>query len=199
MYQNVTQLSAELNRFGIGRGDRVAIVMGNGPEMLISSLAVTMCSVALPLNPKYKKGEFSFYYDDTRPCALITLEGCVPLAHEAATEDMKIIQASPMPDGTLSFRLTKGKKDQRSNERAVAEDIAMILHTSGTTNRPKPVPLRHSNLVASAMNIKATYQLTPSDRSLCIMPLFHIHGIVGSALSRFASGGTFRFVLKGFI
>jgi len=67
--------------------------------------------------------------------------------------------------------------------------VAMILHTSGTTGRPKRVPLTHANLVASTLNIATTNELTPSDRSLCIMPLFHIHGIVAAALCTLASGG----------
>jgi acyl-CoA synthetase (AMP-forming)/AMP-acid ligase II len=189
LYNNIIQLTAALNGFGIGRGDRVALVMGNGPEMIISFLAVAMCATVAPLNPKYKKEEFAFYYEDTKPRALITIAGTTDLAHKAATTDMDIIQANPNADGTLSFEFLKGKRAPRPIEIADPEDVAMILHTSGTTGRPKRVPILHSNLVASAMNIKSTYNLTPSDTALCIMPLFHIHGIVGSVLSTLASGG----------
>ena len=71
-----------------------------------------------------------------------------------------------------------------------ADDVAMILHTSGTTSRPKRVPIRHRNLAASAANIGGTYSLSADDVALCVMPLFHIHGIVASMLSTLASGGT---------
>jgi oxalate---CoA ligase len=68
--------------------------------------------------------------------------------------------------------------------------VAVILHTSGTTSRPKQVPLRHRNLASSARTIAAHYQLGPGDVSFCVMPLFHIHGIVASALATLSSGGT---------
>lgn len=187
---NITQLAATLNSYGIGPGDRVAIVMGNGPEVVLSFLAVAICSTAAPLNPNYKKEEFAFYYEDLRARALITLPGTAAIAQEAASDDMDIIHAVSNEDGTLSFELVKGNnREPRTNELAVSEDVAMILHTSGTTSRPKRVPIRHSNIVASALNIKGTYELSPSDRALCVMPLFHIHGIVASMLSTLASGG----------
>ncbi|HEY6046626.1 MAG TPA: AMP-binding protein, partial [Pyrinomonadaceae bacterium] len=70
------------------------------------------------------------------------------------------------------------------------EDIALILHTSGTTSRPKRVPLGHQNLLTSARNVAQTYELTAADVSLCVMPLFHVHGLVASTLATFATGGT---------
>jgi acyl-CoA synthetase (AMP-forming)/AMP-acid ligase II len=71
-----------------------------------------------------------------------------------------------------------------------AEDIALILHTSGSTGRPKRVPLRHFNLAVSSANIANTYALSEKDVSLCIMPLFHVHGLIGSTMSTLVSGGT---------
>jgi len=189
LFKNVIELATALNSFGIGRGDRVAIVMGNGPEVVISFLAVALCATAAPLNPNYKKEEFAFYYEDTKARALITLPGSAAVAHEAVTPDMAIIQANPNVDGTLSFELMKGNLTPRPTELAAYDDVAMILHTSGTTGKPKRVPIRHTNLVASARNIQTTYQLTSDDTALCIMPLFHIHGIVASVLSTMASGG----------
>ncbi|MBI3665754.1 MAG: AMP-binding protein, partial [Acidobacteria bacterium] len=67
--------------------------------------------------------------------------------------------------------------------------VALVLHTSGTTSRPKRAPLTHANLTVSAKNIAETYKLAPSDVSLCVMPLFHVHGLVGSTLATFYSGG----------
>src|SRR5207237_7768045 len=64
------------------------------------------------------------------------------------------------------------------------------LHTSGTTSRPKRVPLSHANLLTSARNVANTYQLTDRDVSLCVMPLFHVHGLVASTLATLATGGT---------
>jgi acyl-CoA synthetase (AMP-forming)/AMP-acid ligase II len=189
--QNAIAASAKLNRLGIGRGDRVAIAIPNSPEMVVTFLATTICTTAAPLNPKYKQEEFSFYYQDTNAAALIVLGDGIEAALAAATPEMTIIRATPEDDGTLSFEKIGGaERPSRTEEIAQADDIAMILHTSGTTSRPKRVPIRHRNLVASAGNIINAYQLSASDRTLCLMPLFHIHGLVGCQLSTFASGGT---------
>lgn len=188
--ENIVALAAQLNGFGLGRGDRVAIAMGNGPEMIVTFFATAMAATAAPLNPKYKQEEFAFYYADTQAKALITLPDSVEAALAAATSDMVIIHALSKEDGTLSFSTAQHTRPSRPIEIAQDEDVAMILHTSGTTSRPKRVPIRHRNLAASAHNIIRTYNLTAADSALCVMPLFHIHGIVASMLSTLASGGT---------
>jgi acyl-CoA synthetase (AMP-forming)/AMP-acid ligase II len=81
-------------------------------------------------------------------------------------------------------------EDMGDGEFPMADDVAMILHTSGTTSRPKRVPIRHRNLIASANNIITAYSLSASDTTICLMPLFHIHGLVGCLLATLASGGT---------
>src|SRR5215468_12132804 len=73
---------------------------------------------------------------------------------------------------------------------AEADDVALLLHTSGTTSRPKLVPLAQRNIMASARHIGATLALTASNRCLNIMPLFHIHGLIGAVLSSLAAGGS---------
>ncbi len=191
---NVTSLVVQLRSFGLGEGDRLAIAMPNGAPMVITFLAATLCGTAAPLNPKYKQEEFSFYYGDTQAKALITLPGTVEMAIAATLPEMIVITAQVQPDGTLAFHCEQS--GHLTIEPAEAEltlpdqeAIAMILHTSGTTSRPKRVPIRHRNLIASAQNIIGVYQLTPSDKNLCLMPLFHIHGLVGCLLSTFAAGG----------
>ncbi len=187
---NIEELAAQLNNFGLGRGDRIALTMPNGPEMVISFLAAATCGTAAPLNPKYKQEEFAFYYEDTQAKALLMLPGTLELALAAAPPDMTIIQVLSKADGTLSFEVVKGARTTRPVELTQPEDVAMILHTSGTTSRPKRVPIRHRNMAASARNIIGTYNLSAEDRALCVMPLFHIHGIIASMLSTLASGGT---------
>lgn len=198
--ENIVTLAAQLNSFGLGRGDRIAIAMGNGPEMIITFFAAAMCGTAAPLNPKYKQEEFAFYYEDTQAKALITQPNTLELAHAAATPDMLIISATSNADGTLAFSTDQAlaKNGQSKIELAQPDDVAMILHTSGTTSRPKRVPIRHRNLAASAHNITSTYNLTSEDKALCVMPLFHIHGIVASMLSTLASGGTVVCPVGGF-
>jgi acyl-CoA synthetase (AMP-forming)/AMP-acid ligase II len=188
--QQVEQLAAQLNQLGIGRGDRIAIVMPNGIEMILTYLAATMCGTAAPLNPKYQQEEFIFYYEDINATALIILDDGVAAAIAAITPTMLLIRARLSSNGILSFERIEGLRSPRSVELTTSDDVAMILHTSGTTSRPKRVPIRHRNLAASAQNIISTYQLSPADRALCVMPLFHVHGIVASMLSTLASGGT---------
>ena len=188
---HVTALAARLNALGLGRGDRIAVAMNNGPEMVVTFLAAAMCGTVAPLNPKYKQDEFAFYYDDTEARALIVLPGTLPLALAAVRPGMTLIEAVADPDtGLLEFHTVRDARPARPTELARPEDTAMILHTSGTTSRPKRVPIRHRNLAASARNIAATCALSPADRTLCVMPLFHIHGISASMLATFVSGGT---------
>lgn len=197
--QNVIELAAKLNGFGIGRGDslrerfadRISIAIPNSPEMVITFLASVTCATAAPLNPKYKQEEFSFYFEDTNAAALIVLDEGIEAALAAATPNMTLLRATSNADGTLTFEKIGGAdRPPRPQELAETDDIAMILHTSGTTSRPKRVPIRHRNLTASVGNIIEAYQLSPVDTTLCLMPLFHIHGLVGAMLSTFASGGT---------
>jgi acyl-CoA synthetase (AMP-forming)/AMP-acid ligase II len=186
---NVVALAGQLQAAGIGRGDRVAIAMANGPEMVISFLATATAATAAPLNPKYRADEFAFYYEDTQAKALIVLPDTLEQARTAMLPGMQLIEATSNEDGTLSFALSP-QLSALSPDLAQPDDVAMILHTSGTTSRPKRVPIRQRNLATSAANIIETYQLGPQDRALCVMPLFHIHGIVASMLSTLASGGT---------
>ncbi|MGG6267254.1 acyl--CoA ligase [Leptolyngbya sp. AN03gr2] len=195
---NLNHLVSQLQQFGLQSGDRIAIAMPNSSAMVLTFLAATLCATAAPLNPKYKTEEFAFYYEDTQAKALITLPDTVeeagasllPEAIAAAPPEMQLIQAIVQPDGTLNFELIRGEATPITSSSPTEDDIAMILHTSGTTSRPKRVPIRHRNLIASARNIIEAYQLTSEDTTLCLMPLFHIHGLVGCLLSTLASGGT---------
>ncbi len=187
---NVTALAAQLQALGLTRGDRVAMALPNGPEMAITFLAVATAATAAPLNPKYRQEEFAFYYEDTRARALIVAPGALPEARAAMRPDMLLIEVETLADGTVAFHAGPSPTPGITLDVARPDDVAMILHTSGTTSRPKRVPIRHRNLATSTANIAATYQLGPADRALCVMPLFHIHGIVASLLSTLASGGT---------
>ncbi|MBO9372002.1 MAG: AMP-binding protein [Chloroflexus sp.] len=185
----VQRLAEWLQNHGLGHGDRIAIALGNGPAMAITFLAAATAATAAPLNPKYRRDEFAFYYEDTNARALIVAPNEGEEARAALRSGMMLIEASFDAQHQLMFVTSAQDAPARRDGLATPDDIAMILHTSGTTSRPKRVPLRHRNLVASTANIIATYQLCAADRSLCVMPLFHIHGIVASLLSQLAAGG----------
>ena len=185
------QAAKTLNTLGIGRNDRVAMVTPNGPEMASAFLAVSSAATFAPLNPSCRTNEFDFYLTDLGAKALIVQSSAdSPAIAVAQKHSIAIIELSPVAEGdTGIFSIRSEKRPSVSQgDFAQADDVALILYTSGTTARPKMVPLTHSNLLASAGNIAATLQLTEKDRCLNVMPLFHIHGLVGAVLSSIVAG-----------
>ncbi len=183
-----------LNGRGIGRGDRVAIVLPNGPEMAAAFLAIGAGAATAPLNPAYREDEFDFYLSDLKPRALVIEAGMEsPARTVAGRRGIPVIELVPEPDRPAgSFRLQTQLAAGAAGSGGMAgpDDVALLLHTSGTTSRPKLVPLSQRNITASARHIGATLQLTPADRCLNIMPLFHIHGLIGAVLSSLAAGAS---------
>jgi acyl-CoA synthetase (AMP-forming)/AMP-acid ligase II len=187
----------------IQKTDTIAIVCENGPVMATSFLATASNCCAAPLNPSYTSSEFDFYLEDLSPKALIVKEGSnSPVIEVAKKREVKIFNllvSNKDPSGKFSLASKEENISNaiNQNDNIVPDDIALILHTSGTTSRPKMVPLTHLNLCTSAKNIVQTLNLNRSDKCINIMPLFHIHGIVGLLLSSLFSGGTI-FTSPGF-
>ena len=183
----VLAMADALVSVGIQRGDRVAIALPNGLQSIVSFLAASIAGIAAPLNPGYPYEEFLFFLRDTNASTLLCPPAGAELARRAAT-DLKIpVFSVEMTDKGI-VHLPDAPSGGKATEPS-ADDVALILHTSGSTGRPKRVPLRHSNLAVSAANIASTYSLSEKDVSLCIMPLFHVHGLIGSAISTLLSGG----------
>jgi amino acid adenylation domain-containing protein len=183
----------DLNHAGISRGDRVAIVLPNGPEMAACMLAVAMGASCAPLNPDYRRSEFEFYLSDLAPRVLIVQEGAdLPAIAVAESLGIRVIRLRPeTADAAGIFTLDLERAPANVTPVfAQAGDEALVLHTSGTTARPKMVPLTQANLVASARNIAGSLGLDASDRCLNVMPLFHVVGVVGTLLASLASGGS---------
>ncbi|MBV9086058.1 MAG: AMP-binding protein [Acidobacteriaceae bacterium] len=173
---------------GIRHGDRVASVFPNGLPAIIAFLASSIAGTSAPLNPAYPYEEFHFFLGDTQAHLLL-----VPPHHEEQASDAahdRGIRVMTIDMDQNGFVHLHERREGTHATHPQPEDIALILHTSGSTGRPKRVPLQHANLAASAKNIARTYGLSPDDVALCIMPLFHIHGIVASTLATLASGGT---------
>jgi acyl-CoA synthetase (AMP-forming)/AMP-acid ligase II len=186
----VDQTALALLSRGVAPGDRIALVFPNGPEAILLFLASSLIGVSCPLNPAYKEEEFRFYLEDTGARFLLATPGEAATARQALPQGGTVIDAELDQGGRLNLSHHNGGRPSGSFDAAASEDTALVLHTSGTTSRPKRVPLRHRNLVISAQNIISSYELSPDDVSLCIMPLFHVHGLVASALATLGSGGT---------
>ncbi len=188
----IERLAGLLTGAGIQRGRAVSIVLTNNYEFMALFLATAHAgAVAAPLNPAYTVDEFKFFMEDANAQVAIVPTGPHPAREAAALLKVPVMDASLDHAGHVV--ITKGGSPLTASKDPVppaSDDIALFLHTSGTTSRPKGVPLRHGNLMASLQNIKATYQLAPSDVTLIAMPLFHVHGLIGAALSTLNSGGT---------
>ena len=183
----------DLNRASISRGDRVAVVLPNGPEMAACLLALTAGASCAPLNPNYRRAEFEFYLSDLSPRALIVQDGAdLPAIAVAESLGIRVIRLHPSTSdaaGIFTLDLDPAP-DTATPIFAQPGDEAFVLHTSGTTARPKMVPLTHANLAASLDNIIATLALTPRDRCLNVMPLFHVNGMIGVVLASIAAGAS---------
>ena len=191
-YGRLRSLAAEhrefLNRTGIGRGDRVATITKNGPEAAVAFLTVSAAAVAAPLNPAYGARELEFYFTDLAPKAVLIARGMETAAVDVAAR-LKI-PILWMDEQTFGLEGDGTRGAARLPGLAEPEETALLLHTSGTTSRPKLVPLTHRNLSSSARNVAGTLRLTAADRCLNIMPLFHIHGLVGAVLSSLSVGAS---------
>ena len=194
----VQRTIARLNELGAGRNDRVAIVLPNGPEMATCYLACAAGTTSAPLNPAYRADEFEFYLSDLNAKLLIVEHGSTsPAVEVAARLGVRVIElhvAEGAPAGDFSLEASGAGSVAAASVPAdkagwsQASDVGMVLHTSGTTSRPKIVPLSVGNLAASARNIRTTLQFTPADRGLNIMPLFHIHGLIAGVLAPISAG-----------
>ena len=195
-----TRTIHSLNELGVGRGDRVAIVLPNGPDMATAFVSVASAAAAAPLNPGYRHDEFDFYMTDINTKALIVEEGSKSPAVTVAQErGIAIITLKPEWDkgaGAFSLSGTPAAGTIRAG-RTTTDDVSIILHTSGTTSRPKIVPLTQLNVVSSANNIANVLELTAADRALNVLPLFHIHGLIAGMLAPLSRGG-FIFCTPGF-
>ncbi|KAJ8655196.1 hypothetical protein O0I10_009064 [Lichtheimia ornata] len=197
----IRQFSAKLHQLvpGLAPGDAVAISYLNSLEFVVSFLATGFLRlVSAPLNPNYTEDEFNFYLEDSKAKVMILPPGSIndpknPAVRAAHKQGTAVLELS-WNGREIEVVAPGGKKATATASSSPAfnpqpDDVALLLHTSGTTGRPKGVPLSHLNLATSMHNIIGTYELTPADRTLLVMPLFHVHGLVCGLLATLLSGG----------
>lgn len=197
-YGGLAALSAavrqQLRAAGVGAEDRVAIVLPNGPEMAVAFITIAQSAVTAPLNPAYRQDEFAFYLEDLKARAIVLAEGYDgPATAAAAACGIPILRLAmdpAQPAGHFRLEPPQGARPVADSGGPGAAHTALILHTSGTTSRPKIVPLLQSNIAASARHISATLALTPQDRCLNVMPLFHIHGLIAALTASLSAGAS---------
>src|SRR5476649_251520 len=184
----VTGMAEALAGMGVRRGERVANVLPNGLPTIVAFLAGSIAGTAAPLNPAYRFEEFCFYLEDTSAKVLLAPpEGAEDARRAARHLNIPVFAVDLDDRGYVSIVDAPAGVPVTPPD---PDDIALVLHTSGSTGRPKRVPLKNRNIFVSCGNVAETYDLKATDVSLCVMPLFHIHGLVASTLSTFMTGGT---------
>jgi acyl-CoA synthetase (AMP-forming)/AMP-acid ligase II len=195
----VEDIAADLRACGLGRGARVAVVLPNGPEMAVTFLAIATAGMGCaPLNPAYRREELDFAFDDLHATALVVpAEQASPAVDAARALGIDVLRLHASGNGVAGAARVHGDgaasaagTSRPIGEDAHPDDVALLLHTSGTTSRPKLVALTQQNLVRSAATIANALSLGPNDRCLNIMPLFHVHGLVGAMLASLAAGAS---------
>ena len=186
--KQVQDVASALAAAGVKRGDRIGMALPNGVPNVVTFLAAAMAGTAAPLNPAYKEEEFKFYLEDTNAKVLLLPPEGIDDARRAAGNTVPILTVDMDANGTVD---AVGRRQAGAPVAAPAlDETALVLHTSGSTGRPKRVPLSHANLSISAANVARGYALSPDDVAMCVMPLFHVHGLVASTLATLSTGGT---------
>lgn len=200
---DVRAFQQQLANVGVTAQAAVSIALPNTYEFIVSFIAASwQRAIAAPLNPAYKQSEFEFYIDDLSSAIALVPKG-------AFAQDAAAVRAARKYNAAIAECYYNGKEvvldvketgklagKRASLETAQPDDVALVLHTSGTTGRPKAVPLTHRNLLRTMKNIQGTYQLTTKDRTMLVMPLFHVHGLLAGFLAPLASGGSVVVPLK---
>ena len=192
LYRLLGSVAAQTNDRGIKPNDRVALVVRNGPEAATAFLALACAATCAPLNPAYRREEMDFYLDDLKAQAVVVSRDLDSPVREAAQALGIAVLELDLDDKAPAgvFNLDVGTATSNGIPQRSPDDVVLLLHTSGTTSRPKLVPLTQRNLVASARNVSDTLELSRDDRCLNVMPLFHIHGLVAALLASLHAGGS---------
>jgi len=192
LYQHIDEMGRTLRAMGIARRDRVAVMLPNGPEVAVTVLTVASSATCAPMNPAYGAEELDRYFADLRPRALITSAGMEsPARGVAISHGIRVLELSTTPGAQAGLFTLAGDQQAAAPEEPVKPgDVALMLFTSGTTARPKRVPMTHANICAGAHAYAASLALKESDRCLNVLPLFHGHGVVATLLNSMTAGAS---------
>mmetsp|Transcript_3073 Transcript_3073/g.7062 ORF Transcript_3073/g.7062 Transcript_3073/m.7062 type:complete len:583 (+) Transcript_3073:125-1873(+) len=199
--------SDQVEVLGLGREDRLCTAIPNGPEAAVCFFAFALRCTFAPLNIGLSRDEFEFEFTDLPAKALVVQAkdglseedqkntgNAVSVARKCKVE--KLLELTPSKEVAGLFQLGKHaagkplKGDALGNPVASVkrDNLALVLHTSGTTKKPKIVPLTHANIASGAMCIASTVELKHEHICLNTMPLFHIHGLIVNVLASAIAG-----------
>jgi acyl-CoA synthetase (AMP-forming)/AMP-acid ligase II len=184
----VQYVADRLAQLGCRPDHRIALVLPNGPDMAVAFLGTALAAAAAPLNPAFRRSEFECLLRELDPAALITSPQAGSALIEAADAcGVAVLRVVSEPDQSAGVFRLEGAEISSGVESGRQDSL--ILHTSGTTARPKQVPLTEANLCAGVAGIVECLSLTAGDCCLSIMPMFHIHGLMAGVLAPLAAGG----------
>ena len=181
-----------LTAMGFGRNDRIAVIMPAGPETAVLGIAVMTGFTHTPLNPQFKEHEFLDILSRLKVKAVIVQKNHETAARAAAlSQGIPLIEITPSPDKAGIFTIDRDHTGRRQrNGVCRPEDTAIIMQTSGTTSLPKIVPLRQKQVCKAILVLASRSNHTDRDKSLHIVPHFHLLGVIGTLLAPLSCGGT---------
>ncbi|MHA1661068.1 MAG: SDR family NAD(P)-dependent oxidoreductase [Promethearchaeota archaeon] len=200
LYKEIKDTIARLSALGIKKNNRIAVVLPNNPEMAIIFLAVSSFATCIPLNPDFTKKELNFFLKKLKPHAILLPDNLDNPRVFLSAQKIKIIVAKIKFYKSFKIGIKEFKCDKKNItskkifvKLSKTSDIALIIHTSGTTADSKIVPLTHKNICTSARVKCDVLKITQKDQALNMMQLFNVHGI-SIMITSLMSGGKTIFV-----
>jgi acyl-CoA synthetase (AMP-forming)/AMP-acid ligase II len=189
LHRHLDDVGRTLRAKGIGRDDRLAVLMPNGPELAVAIVAAAANAACASINPAYSAEELDRYFADLKPRALMVAAGVEwPARRVAQAHGVPVFDLAPTGEAAGLFALAGAALGEPSTDPVGPGATALFLFTSGTTSRPKIVPLTHANICASAFSAVAALKLSEADRCLNVLPLFHGHGLIATVITSLAAG-----------
>jgi len=183
--QRVAQLAVELQRCGVARGDRVALFLDNGVELVVGVFAALVAgAVFMPVNPFTKADKLAYMLNDSRAAALITHSSLAPVYEDALALNRTVLSCIVAGHGEgRDPRVVRYPDAMTGNSPAprdpglIDQDVAAIIYTSGSTGDPKGVMLTHLNMVSAARSVSTYLGLRDDDVIICVLPLAFDYGL----------------------
>jgi len=196
----VDRFSSGLAALGVGRGDRVALLLGNSPEFIVSYYGILrLGAVVVPMNPTYATEEIAYVLGNSKAKAAVAHAMAEPKLSplRGRLPELKNVIYTGDNEATLTFKSLLQTSPTGHTSISVGEDeMAVILYTSGTTGKPKGTMLSHRNLASNAQSVSEAFEVSSADRMVVVLPLFHIFSMTVCLNAFIGKGATLLLIPK---